>query len=172
MSVMKVVYYPDDPLTQKADPVERFDKKLEQLVGDMLDTMHAYKGVGLAAPQVGLKKRLFVLQEDPEAEEMYFINPVIEEMDGNEVGEEGCLSMPEIYGDVPRSTYVRLTAQDLSGESYEMEAEGFLARIIQHEFDHINGVMFPERLDIITRQDKFQEWSEIRDRIIAKRQED
>ena len=109
MSVMKVVYYPDDPLTQKADPVERFDKKLEELVCNMLDTMHEYKGVGLAAPQVGLKKRLFVLQEEPEADELYFINPVIEEMDGNEVGEEGCLSMPEIYGDVPRATYIRLT---------------------------------------------------------------
>ncbi len=172
MSVMKVVYYPDDPLTQKADPVERFDKKLEELVCNMLDTMHEYKGVGLAAPQVGLKKRLFVLQEEPEADELYFINPVIEEMDGNEVGEEGCLSMPEIYGDVPRATYIRLTAQDLTGETFEMEAEGFLARIIQHEYDHINGVMFPERLDIITRQDKFHEWAEKRDRILAERQED
>ena len=170
MSVMKVVYYPDDPLTQKADPVEKFDKKLEQLIGDMLDTMHEYKGVGLAAPQVGLKKRLFVLQETPESDEMYFINPVIEEMEGSEVGEEGCLSMPEIYGDVPRATYVRLSGQDLSGDSYEMEADGFLARIIQHEYDHINGIMFPERLDIITRQDKFHEWAEIRDRIVEERQ--
>jgi len=172
MSVMKVVYYPDDPLTQKADPVERFDKKLEELVCNMLDTMHDYKGVGLAAPQIGLKKRLFVLQEEPEADELYFINPVIEEMDGNEVGEEGCLSMPEIYGDVPRATYIRLTVQDLTGETFEMEAEGFLARIIQHEYDHINGVMFPERLDIITCQDKFHEWAKKRDRILAERQED
>lgn len=171
MSVLKVVYYPDDPLTLKAAPVEKFDRKLQELIENMLDTMQAYKGVGLAAPQVGLLKRLFVLQEDVESEPLYFINPVIEEMDGSEVGEEGCLSMPEIYGDVPRATYVRLSAQDLSGAPYEMEAEGFLARIIQHEYDHINGVMFPERLDIITRQDKYRDWAEIRERIIAETEE-
>ena len=171
MSVLKVVYYPDDPLTQKADPVEKFDKKLEELVCNMLDTMHEYKGVGLAAPQVGLKKRLFVLQETPDSDELYFINPVIEEMEGHEVAEEGCLSMPEIYGDVPRATYIRLTGQELDGSTYEMEAEGFLARIIQHEYDHINGVLFPERLDIITRQDKLEEWVGVRERILAESQE-
>ena len=104
MSVLKVVYYPDDPLTQKADAVENFDRKLEELIANMIDTMHEYKGVGLAGPQVGHKKRLFVLQEEPESYPIYFINPVIEEMEGSEVGEEGCLSMPEIYGDVSRAT--------------------------------------------------------------------
>lgn len=171
MSVLKVVYYPDDPLTQKADAVENFDRKLEELIANMIDTMHEYKGVGLAGPQVGHKKRLFVLQEEPESYPIYFINPVIEEMEGSEVGEEGCLSMPEIYGDVSRATYVRLTAQDLKGETFEMEAEGFLARIIQHELDHINGILFPERLDIITRQDKYLEWAEVRERILAESEE-
>ncbi len=167
MSVLKVLYYPDDPLTQKADPVEKFDRKLEELIVNMIETMHEYKGVGLAAPQVGLRKRVFVLQEDSESEPMYFINPLIEEMDGSEAGEEGCLSMPEIYGDVNRATYLRLTAQDLDGNPYEMEVEGFLARVIQHEYDHINGIMFPERLDIITRQDKYLEWAVVRERMIA-----
>ena len=171
MSVLKVVYYPDDPLTKKAAPVKKFDRKLEELVGNMIETMREYKGVGLAAPQVGLKKRLFVLQENAESETLYFINPVIEEMEGSDVDEEGCLSMPEIFGDVSRATHIRLTAQDLEGKAYEMEAEGFRARIIQHEFDHINGIMFPERLDIITRQDKYREWAEVRARMMAESEE-
>lgn len=166
MALLQVVYFPDDPLTQKADPVETFDDALSQLVDNMLETMHEFKGVGLAAPQIGLKKRLFVLQE-PEGPEMYFVNPRIISAEGREEGEEGCLSMPEVYAMVPRATQIAVEAQDLSGETFTVEAADFLARIIQHENDHLNGILFPERLDIFSRQEKLQEWEVVRRRMDA-----
>lgn len=166
MSLLQVVYFPDTPLTQKASPVETFDAKLEQLVADMLETMHHYQGVGLAAPQIGVSQRIFVLQE-PEGPEMYMINPRIRDMEGREEGEEGCLSMPEVYAMVPRATDLVVEFQDAAGASHELEAKDFLARIIQHENDHLDGILFPERLDIFTRQEKLQEWEVIRQRIDA-----
>jgi peptide deformylase len=158
MARRKIVYYPDDPLTQQARPVESFGEKLQRLADDMIETMRAYEGVGLAAPQIGLSKRLFVLQE-PDGEPMCFVNPEIFSMDGQAEGEEGCLSMPGIYAKVPRATRLLVRAQEPTGEEFEMEAEDFLARIIQHETDHLNGILFPERLDIITRQEKIEEWA-------------
>lgn len=166
MSLLQVVYYPDDPLTQKATPVENFDANLRQLVINMIETMHHYKGVGLAAPQIGLAQRLFVLQE-PGGPEMCIINPVIKNMEGREEGEEGCLSMPEVYAMVPRATELLIEFQDLDGETLEMEVQDFLARIIQHENDHLDGILFPERLDIFTRQEKLQEWEAVRRRMEA-----
>jgi peptide deformylase len=167
MSLLKVVYFPDDPLTQKADPVESFDRALHTLAEDMLETMHEYKGVGLAAPQIGLSSRLFVMRAGPEEPEMCLVNPRIVEQEGREAGEEGCLSMPEVYAQVPRATYVAVEAQDLDGNDIEIEAEGFLARIIQHEYDHLDGILFPERLDIFTRREKLLEWNEVRERMLA-----
>jgi peptide deformylase len=166
MSVLNLVYFPDDPLTQKANPVEAFDKKLESLAADMLETMHLKQGVGLAGPQIGLSKRIFVLQE-PEGEEMILINPEIITMEGKESAEEGCLSMPQIYADVPRATRIEVKAQDLTGEWREFEAANFLARIIQHEYDHLDGILFPERLDIITRQEKLTQWAEVREKMMS-----
>ena len=165
MAVLPIVYYPDDPLTAKAKPVRKFDADLAQLVEDMLDTMHAYHGVGLAAPQVGLSQRLFVLQE-PDGPEMHFVNPEIVDMEGQEFGEEGCLSMPEVYAQVPRATRLVVRAQDVHGIDIELEATNFLARIIQHEFDHLEGVMFPERLDIMSREAVYQDWNSVRARIL------
>ncbi len=170
MSVLRVVYFPDDPLTQKAHPVETFDRALHTLAEDMLETMHEHKGVGLAAPQVGLDKRLFVLQE-PEGPEMVFVNPRIVDQDGREEGEEGCLSIPEVYAQVMRATWVAVKAQDLDGNDISLEAADFLARIIQHETDHLDGVLFPERLDIFTRQEKLLEWEAVRERMLAEQQE-
>lgn len=166
MAIRKVVYFPDDPLTQRAKPVEAFGDKLQRLIDDMYETMHAHEGVGLAAPQIGLPKRLFVLRE-PEGEPMVFVNPEIVSMEGREEGEEGCLSMPGVYAQVPRAVQIFVRAQDVAGEPFEMEAEKFLARIIQHETDHLNGILFPERLDIITRQEKLEEWARRRDQILA-----
>jgi len=166
MPVLNLVYFPDDPLTQKADPVESFDKKLTTLADDMLETMHASQGVGLAAPQIGLSKRLFVLQE-PEGEEMVLVNPEILTMEGKEAGEEGCLSMPAVYADVPRATRIEVKAQDLEGNWTEFEASNFLARIIQHEYDHLDGILFPERLDIISRQEKLAQWAEVREQMMS-----
>ena len=166
MAILPIVYYPDDPLTQAANAVRRFDGELAQLVEDLLDTMHAYHGVGLAAPQVGIPQRLFVLQE-PDGPEMHFVNPEILEKEGSEFGEEGCLSMPEVYAQVPRATRIFVRAQDVQGNDIEIEATNFLARIIQHEFDHLEGIMFPERLDIMSREAVYQDWNNVRARILA-----
>jgi len=165
MATLNLVYYPDDPLTQTAEPVESFTAELATLAENMLETMHAYDGVGLAGPQVGIAKRLFVLQE-PEGLEMCLVNPMVTEHSGEEAGEEGCLSMPTIYAMVTRPTHVRVQAQDIEGNALDFEADGFLARIIQHEYDHLEGILFPERLDILTRQSKYQEWAEARDNFI------
>jgi len=166
MAVKRILYYPDEPLTVKAKPVENFGAKHERLVEDLFETMRAYEGVGLAAPQVGVSKRVFVVQE-PEGEPMCFVNPKILEAEGREEAEEGCLSMPRVYAQVPRATRLKVRAQDALGEEFEMEALDFLARIIQHESDHIDGILFPERLDIITRQEKLQEWAEVRAQLLA-----
>ena len=166
MALRKIVYFPDDPLTQRARPVENFGERLQRLIDDMIETMRANEGVGLAAPQVGLAKRVFVLQE-PDAEPIAFVNPEIITMDGLADGEEGCLSMPGIYAKVPRATRLLVRAQEPTGEEFEMEAEDFLARIIQHETDHLNGILFPERLDLLTRQDKLEEWARRRAELIA-----
>jgi peptide deformylase len=166
MALRKIVYFPDDPLTQRARPVENFGERLQRLADDMIETMRSYEGVGLAAPQIGLSKRLFVVQE-PDAEPICFVNPEIISMDGQTEGEEGCLSMPGIYAKVPRAARLLVRAQELTGEVFEMEAEDFLARVIQHETDHLNGILFPERLDIITRQEKLEEWARRRAEILA-----
>lgn len=170
MSVLNIVYFPDDPLTKKAELVTRFGPELEELAGNMLETMHAYDGVGLAGPQIGLSQRLFVLQE-PEGEEMCLVNPEIIDREGSEEGEEGCLSMPSIYTMVPRATRIRVQARDVHGKSLELEATDFLARIIQHETDHLEGIMFPQRVDIITRQNLLEEWAEVRERMMKRTEE-
>ena len=166
MAARRILYFPDDPLTQRAKAVEAFGAKLERLVEDLFDTMRAHEGVGLAAPQVGVSKRVFVLRE-PEGEPMCFVNPEILETEGSEEDEEGCLSMPRIYAMVPRATRIRVRAQDAQGEGFDLEARDFLARIIQHETDHLDGILFPERLDIITRQEKLEEWAQVREQILA-----
>ncbi len=166
MSIRRIVYFPDAPLLNKAEPVVRFDPDLARLAGDMLETMHAYNGVGLAAPQVGVGSRLFVMQE-PDGPELCFVNPEISNLEGREEGEEGCLSMPHIYAMVPRAKSLVLRAHDVDGKSVEMEAADFFARVVQHEFDHLDGVLFPFRLDILTRQAKLLEWGEERERLLS-----
>ena len=166
MSILNIVLYPDAPLTQEAKPIETFGPELEQLAADMLETMHVYDGVGLAGPQVGLSQRILVLQE-PDGEPMCLVNPELSEFEGSETGEEGCLSLPEVYADVPRATRIHVQAQDPAGNPLEFEACGFLARIIQHETDHLNGIVFPDRADILTRQAKMAEWEDVRARLTA-----
>ncbi len=166
MAVKRILYYPDEPLRAKAKPVEAFGAKLDRLVDDLFDTMRAYEGVGLAAPQLGVSKRVFVLQE-PGGEPMCFVNSEIIEQEGREEGEEGCLSMPRVYTQVPRATRLKIRAQDAAGEELEMEALDLLARIVQHESDHLDGILFPERLDLFTRQDKLLEWAEVREQLLA-----
>lgn len=163
MAVLDLVLYPDDPLTKKSAPYAESEigPELAQLAEDMLETMHTYSGVGLAGPQVGIAKRIFVLCE-PDGDPMCFINPEILEMEGCEQAEEGCLSIPQVYGNVPRATRIRVRALNQRGKPQEFEAFDFLARIIQHEYDHLEGIVFPDRLDIISRQEKLQEWETVR----------
>jgi peptide deformylase len=161
MAILNVVLYPDDPLSDIAVPYEDFDDEVAQLAADMLETMYTYEGVGLAGPQVGISKRIFVMH-DPDGEPRCLVNPEISEPEGEEVGEEGCLSLPQIFADVPRAKKIHVRAFNERGEPLDFEATDFTARVIQHELDHLNGVIFLDRLDILTRQAKLQEWEEIR----------
>ncbi len=169
MAVLDVVLYPDAPLRDVATPYTKMGAELSQLTQDMIETMHAHDGVGLAGPQIGVAKRIFVLQE-PDKEPMCFINPEILESEGEVFAEEGCLSMPRVYGQVPRATRVRVKALDASGTPFEVDALDFFARIIQHENDHLDGIMFPERMDILSREDIYRQWDDMRESILSHRE--
>jgi peptide deformylase len=148
-------FYGDPILRQKADPVQEFTPELLDLVRGMFECMYREEGIGLAAPQVGARMRLFVLdvgEEGVERVKRAFVNPSIEERTGSVVGEEGCLSIPGIRADVKRAAHIKVTAQDEHGASFTLEAEGLLARAIQHETDHLDGVLFLDRLSPIQRK--------------------
>lgn len=166
MSILNMVLYPDDPLLQVAEPIDKVGPEVVTLAHDMLDTMEAYEGIGLAGPQVGVPKRIFVLRE-PDGPKMCLINPEILESKGSEEGEEGCLSLPKVYAQVQRATWIKVRALDIQGKLHEFEAEDLLGRIIQHELDHLDGVVFLDRVDVVTRQAKLQEWEEVRGRMMA-----
>lgn len=135
-----------DVLRKNAEPIETFDEELAGLVAKMFDTMKLGKGVGLAAPQVGLAKRLFVMQIEGDTPRV-FVNPEIVQTSLElESFEEGCLSIPGVYADLDRPSGIRVQAWNERGRRFVLEAEGFLARVIQHELDHLNGVLFTDRL--------------------------
>jgi len=163
MSSLKIVMYPDDPLTRCADPVpeNRFGPRLESFARRMLEMMEAFDGVGLAAPQVGRAWRMFVMRE-PEGEPLVFVNPEILSLEGEQTGDEGCLSLPGLFGPVTRAMRVRVRAWDPKGQPFEHEAEGFAARIIQHEYDHLDGVVFIDRMDVFSREAALREWEQRR----------
>lgn len=166
MAKLDIVLYPDDPLTKVAAPYEAVDAGVLDLARDMLETMHSFDGVGLAGPQVGVAKRILVLCE-PEGTPRCLINPEILEREGQATGEEGCLSMPHIYSKVvPRAVWIRVRAKDEYGEALEFEVQDFCARIIQHEVDHLDGIMFPDRLDVLSREAAYQDWNEVRKQLL------
>ena len=143
--------YPAPVLRRAAAPVEAFDDELERTVAAMFELMFASRGVGLAAPQVGLKKRILVLNDegDPEKPELnlVLINPRIVDRKGKRTKyEEGCLSFPGIYAEVERPAQCTVEAQDLKGETFTAEYDGFRSRIIQHEYDHLEGVLLVDRM--------------------------
>ncbi len=158
MGVRRIVTTSDPDqaiLRGQARGVRKFDRELKRLVYDMVDTMRDAPGVGLAAPQVGLDLRVIVVEtpvdtDDPEVDELRLwtvINPVIEwRSEDLEEGQEACLSIPGLYGDVPRHTAVRVRANDVSGRTLVIEATDFEARVFQHEIDHLDGVLFPDRV--------------------------
>lgn len=163
MPELKIVLYPDDPLTRRAEPVPeaQFGPQLRSFSRRMLKIMEASEGVGLAAPQVGRAWRMFVIKE-PEKEPMVFVNPEILSMEGEQTEDEGCLSLPGLFGSVTRAMRVRVRARDPKGQPFELEAEGFTARIIQHEYDHLDGVVFLDRMDVFSREAALREWEQQR----------
>ena len=143
---MKVLYLGDETLRQPSKPVEHIDDALHELIREMFITMDADKGIGLAAPQIGKNIRLFVVKIDDGVERV-FINPVIVGTSEKQCSyEEGCLSIPKMYADVVRPEAVTVQYQDGNGRRKTMEATGLLARVIQHEYDHLEGVLFIDRL--------------------------
>jgi len=155
MALRPVRIYGDPVLRQKAQPVTEFDDDLRALVEDMRETMKAYEGVGLAANQVGVARRVLVVDvplDDERRERHVLVNPVIGSRSGSESGEEGCLSIPGVYDDVARSAKLSVTGQDEHGRPVSIQAEGYLARAIQHEIDHLDGVLFVDRLSPLKRQ--------------------
>jgi peptide deformylase len=155
MAVRPVRIYGDPVLRVKAADVAAFDDSLRTLVADLFETMKAYRGVGLAAPQVGVAQRVFVVElavDETTRERLAVINPVLDRREGKETAEEGCLSMPGIYEDVVRAQRLRLRARDENGQPIERQIEGYLARAIQHEADHLDGILFTDRLSPLRRQ--------------------
>jgi peptide deformylase len=143
MALRNIRQYGDDVLRKRCREVEKVDDRLLTLIEDMKETMYEADGVGLAAPQVGILKRLFIVDvgEGP----LVFINPEIIETSGKQIDEEGCLSLPGETREVMRPNYVRARALNEKGEEFEIEAEELLARAILHEYDHLNGTLFIDR---------------------------
>jgi peptide deformylase len=162
MALMQITEFPERVLKEVGDPVEKFDAGLEKLVADMFETMYAEEGVGLAAPQVGLSLRLFVM--DCEGVKLVAANPEILSAEGEQEGEEGCLSVGKIHAPLKRAARARLRAQDVKGEWFEREAEGLAARCFLHETDHCDGKLFidhlsPLRRDMVKRRfQKVRRW--------------
>jgi peptide deformylase len=152
--ILKVVKYPDPILARPGEPVTEFNDELRKLVADMFETTYAEQGVGLAAPQVSVSKRLITIDvsvgKDPK-DRLVLINPEIIEREGRLYEEEGCLSFPDIREKVVRAAKVRIRAQDEYGKWFEMDGEDLLSRCFQHEIDHVDGVQFIYRMSALKR---------------------
>lgn len=149
---LKIIHWPDPRLLKKSVAVESYDEDLSALARRMLELMREAKGVGLAAPQVGLNIRLFVMNPtgNPE-DDRIVVNPVLDEPNGEEEGEEGCLSLPGISSPILRSKQITLAAFDITGKPIELRESGYVARIWQHEFDHLNGTLLLDRMGPVGR---------------------
>jgi peptide deformylase len=155
MAILEILMYPDPRLREVARAVEQVDDQVRQLVEDMAETMYDAPGVGLAANQVGVNLRVFVVDtagEDEPSDLRAFINPEILEMDGVQTWKEGCLSFPGVSEDIKRAAHVKVRALDVDGKPYELEADGLLAVAIQHETDHLNGVLMIDKLSALKRR--------------------
>jgi peptide deformylase len=154
MAVLDICKYPDPVLLQKAEPIKDMDVSLQRLIQDMIDTMYLAPGIGLAANQVGRPIRLIVFDVTPKDQDRnpsVIINPEIVEAEGEQTLEEGCLSVPDYYSDVKRSAKVLVRGLDAEGKPVEICGEGILATVLQHEIDHLDGVLFIERISALKR---------------------
>jgi peptide deformylase len=153
MAVRPIVLANDPMLRQKSKKVKHFGEDLQVLIDDMVETMQAANGAGLAAPQIGVLERVIVIQlpedeEDPQSGKLFALcNPQIVRADGEEEGDEGCLCLPGYAGEVKRATSVTVKAQDRRGRKVRIKAEGFLARAFQHEVDHLDGILYIDRVE-------------------------
>ena len=153
MTKLVILEYPDPRLRHTAEPVSSVDDALRQFVDDLLETMYAANGVGLAATQVNVHKRVLVIDISHERNDpLVLINPEILSAEGREIVEEGCLSLPGIYDKVPRATKIRVRAMGRDGRVFERDADGLLAVCIQHEIDHLEGQLFVDHLSELKRQ--------------------
>ncbi|MCB9596943.1 MAG: peptide deformylase [Sandaracinaceae bacterium] len=156
MAIRTILHYPDKRLRDPGRPVTEFGPALAKLVDDMAETMYAAPGVGLAAPQIGEAKRVFIVDvatgDDEPSDLRVFVNPEIIERDGIQQWEEGCLSFPGIHEEIERAERVKVRAQDAHGNVFELEADGLLAVAIQHENDHLDGKLMLDHLGLIRRR--------------------
>lgn len=139
-----------------------FDEELRQLISDMFETMYAEEGIGLAAPQIGVSKRFFVMDVGEDGTALAIVNPVIVEEAGSEKGEEGCLSLPGMVGTVERAMEVVVEGYDPEGKPLRLEASGLVARCMQHEIDHLDGVLFIDKLSPMKRKMLLSKWKKSR----------
>jgi peptide deformylase len=162
---LRVILYPDPRLKKVSAPVETFDDNLKQLAARMFELMRQHRGVGLAAPQVGVNLRMFVMNHtgEPQDDRVY-VNPVLTEAEGSESGEEGCLSLPGINVQIDRSKKMHMRARDLEGEAIDQAESGYVARIWQHEFDHLNGTMLTDRMGPVARMTNRKVLKELEER--------
>lgn len=154
MAVLQICTYPEKVLTQPAEPITDIDEEVIKLADHMAETMYNAPGIGLAATQVGVAKRLLVADiapREPESELVVLANPEIVAAEGEVIIEEGCLSVPEYQAEVKRHEKITVRGLDLNGEEVEIEAEGLLAVVLQHEIDHLNGILFIDRLSKLKR---------------------
>jgi peptide deformylase len=152
--IHEVVKYPDPVLAKPGETVTVFDAELRQLVEEMFESMYAAQGIGLAAPQISISQRITVIdvsfKKNPK-EKLVLINPEIIDRNGKTLEEEGCLSLPEIREKVARAEWVKVRAQDVNGDTFEIEGTELLGRCMQHEIDHLDGILFIERLSRLKR---------------------
>jgi len=154
--IRPILFYPDKRLREPGEEVEKFDAELHQLIDDMAETMYAAPGVGLAAPQISVSKRLFIVDvathDDEPSDLRVFINPEIIALEGDMTFNEGCLSFPGIREDIDRAERVTVRALDKDGKPFELEADGLLGIAIQHENDHLDGKLMIDHLSVLRRR--------------------
>jgi len=154
MAIREILKYPNPLLRKKTSPITEFNAELKELVADMAETMYAAPGVGLAANQIGVLQQLVVIDVSPKEEKnklIPLINPEILEGEGSEIDEEGCLSVVDYASNVERFSHIKVRARDLEGKEIEFQADGWFARVIQHELDHLDGKLFIDHLSSLKR---------------------
>ena len=154
--IVPILHYPDKRLRIPGKPVTEFGPELHKLIGDMAETMYAAPGVGLAAPQIGVSKRIFIVDvavdEDEPSDLRVFINPELVALEGETSFDEGCLSFPGVREEIDRAARVKVRAVDQGGQPFELEADGLLAIAIQHENDHLDGKLMIDRMSVLKRR--------------------